>query len=90
MNISVPPDIAERLKAKVAAGNYASESELIAAALDALDDRERSLEDWLHNEVIPAYDACMANPESGIPAEQVFGEAEARYLARKSPKRERE
>jgi Arc/MetJ-type ribon-helix-helix transcriptional regulator len=54
--------MAEVVKAKVSAGEYASESEVVRDGLRALLARDRALERWLLNQVVPAYDALQSDP----------------------------
>ena len=37
----------------------------------ALGPRKQALEDWLHQQAAPAYDAYHADPSRGLPLEQV-------------------
>lgn len=39
--------------------------------------QDNPIEQWLRQKVARAYDAMKANPERGIPAEQVFAEIRA-------------
>ncbi|KKB13671.1 CopG family transcriptional regulator [Devosia geojensis] len=71
MSITLPSDMADMVKAKVRAGEYASESEVIRDGLRTLIARDRVVESWLHNEVGPAYDALKADPARGLTADQV-------------------
>jgi len=71
MSITLPSDMADMVRAKVRAGEYASESEVIRDGLRTLIARDRVVEGWLHNEVGPAYDALKADPERALTAEQV-------------------
>lgn len=71
MSITLPKDMADAVKAKVSAGEYASESEVIRDGLRALMARDRAVESWLHNQVGPAYDALKANPSSAVTADQI-------------------
>ncbi|WWA79315.1 type II toxin-antitoxin system ParD family antitoxin [Pseudomonas khavaziana] len=71
MSITLPLEMAALVKAKVAAGEYASESEVIRDGLRVLLARDRAMEDWLRDEVIPAATALEAQPARGLPAEQV-------------------
>ena len=71
MSITLPLEMAAMVKAKVAAGEYASESEVIRDGLRALLARDRAMEDWLRAEVIPAATALEAKPELGLSPEQV-------------------
>ena len=70
-SITLPKDMADMVKAKVQTGEYASESEVIRDGLRALLARERAVEDWLCEQVGPAYDALKADPASAVTAEQV-------------------
>ncbi|HLY56258.1 MAG TPA: type II toxin-antitoxin system ParD family antitoxin [Stellaceae bacterium] len=70
-SITLPNDMADIVKAKVAAGEYATESEVIRDGLRALIARDRAVESWLRNEVAPAYDALEANPGRGRSGKQV-------------------
>ena len=70
-SITLPKDMADMVKAKVQTGEYASESEVIRDGLRALLARERAVEDWLREQVGPAYDALKADPASAVTAEQV-------------------
>lgn len=71
MSITLPNDMADMVKAKVRAGEYASESEVIRDGLRALMARERAVESWLHNQVGSAYDALKADPSRAVSADQV-------------------
>lgn len=70
-SITLPNQMADVVKAKVAAGEYATESEVIRDGLRALMARDRALENWLIKEVAPAYDALKADPSSALSADQV-------------------
>lgn len=71
MSITLPKDMADIVKAKVSAGEYASESEVIRDGLRTLMARDRAVESWLHNEVGAAYDALKADPSRAITPDQV-------------------
>jgi antitoxin ParD1/3/4 len=70
--------MANIIKAKVADGEYATESEVIRDGLRALMARDRAVENWLQQEVGPAFDALKANPELAIPVDQVRARLAAR------------
>ena len=55
----------------MASGEYASESEVIRDGLRALQARDRAVEQWLHNDIVPAYDAFRADPTRGIALDDV-------------------
>lgn len=61
-SVTLPIEMAAQIKARVASGEYASESEVIRDGLRALHAREKAVEDWLRNDVAPVYDAMKADP----------------------------
>lgn len=70
-SITLPSQMADVVKAKVASGEYATESEVIRDGLRALLARDRALDNWLVGQVGPAYDALKADPDSALSVEQV-------------------
>jgi putative addiction module CopG family antidote len=70
-SVTLPNEMAASVRAKVASGEYASESEVIREGLRALNARERALNDWLTQQALPSYDAYRADPSKGIPLEEV-------------------
>ncbi len=54
--------MADLVKTKVAAGEYATESEVIRDGLRVLMARDRAVENWLRQEARPAHDALKADP----------------------------
>jgi putative addiction module CopG family antidote len=70
-SITLPNQLADLVKAKVAAGEYATESEVIRDGLRALLARDRALENWLIGQVAPAYDALKADPSRALSADDV-------------------
>jgi putative addiction module CopG family antidote len=71
MSITLPNEMAEMVRAKVASGEYASESEVIRDGLRALTTRDRALEAWLKNEVVASIEAVRDNPALVRTSEQV-------------------
>jgi antitoxin ParD1/3/4 len=63
--------MADIIKAKVAAGEYATESEVIRDGLRALMARDRAVDNWLMQEVEPVYDALKANPTRAVTVDQL-------------------
>ncbi|EOS92900.1 type II toxin-antitoxin system ParD family antitoxin [Erwinia tracheiphila] len=70
-SITLTNEMAEMVRARVASGNYASESEVIREGLRALSDRDNAIEAWLMNTAAPALDALRKKPDSGRSTEQV-------------------
>lgn len=78
-SITLPNEMAEAVKAKVASGEYATESEVIREGLRSLMARDRAIERWLHSEVAAAYDELKADPSKALTPDQVRASlAEAR------------
>ena len=71
LSVTLPDDMADQVRARVASGEYANESEVIAEALRTLDDRDRDLEHWLRTEAVAIYDRMKADPSRGRSLEQV-------------------
>lgn len=71
LSITLPTDMAEAIKAKVASGEYATESEVIRDGLRVLMARDRAVEHWLRDQVAPAYDALKADPSRAVSVKQV-------------------
>lgn len=70
-SITLPIEMAEAVKAKVRAGEYASESEVLRDGLRALMARDRAVESWLRQQVGPALDALQADPGRALTLDQV-------------------
>ncbi|MNP36353.1 putative nickel-responsive regulator [compost metagenome] len=79
-SITLPNQMADVVKAKVAAGEYATESEVIRDGLRALLARDRALESWLTGQVAPAYDALKADPTRSLSAEDVRARLSEEHL----------
>lgn len=71
LSITLPNEMASVVKAKVQTGEYATESEVIRDGLRALLARDRAVENWLHNQVGPAYDALKADPSRAVTIDKV-------------------
>ncbi|MHB8254653.1 MAG: ribbon-helix-helix domain-containing protein [Acidiferrobacter sp.] len=65
-SITLPNEMADAVKSKVATGEYATESEVIREGLRALMARDRAVDNWLRAEVGPAYDALKADPTRAV------------------------
>jgi len=71
LSITLLNEMAEAIKTKVRAGEYATESEVIHEGVLAFLNRDRAIETWLQNEVGSAYDALKSNPSRAVTADQV-------------------
>lgn len=65
-SITLPNEMAETVRAKVASGEYATESEVIRDGLRVLLARDRAVEDWLRQDVAAAYDALKTDPSRAV------------------------
>ncbi len=82
LTVTLPPEMAAMVKAKVASGEYASDSEVIRDGLRTLQARDAALENWLQTEVVRSYQEHMADPGKAIPADQIMAQVRASYRAR--------
>jgi antitoxin ParD1/3/4 len=71
-------DLQEHVELRVKNGSYASASEVMRAALRALDREEAAINDWLKQHI----DEAFADPRPPIPAKTVFAELRKRHRAR--------
>ena len=70
-SITLPNDMAELVRSRVAAGEYATESEVIRDGLRILAARDKAVEAWLREQVVPAAEALRDDPLRGIPIDQM-------------------
>jgi putative addiction module CopG family antidote len=78
LSITLPLEMANQVKMRVASGDYASESEVIREGLRALQEREGAVERWLQAEVAGAYDAYKADPMRTTSLDDSWKRIEAR------------
>ena len=71
LSITLPNEMAEVVKSKVASGEYATESEVIRDGLRALIARDRAVDNWLREQVGPAHDALKADQSRAVTVDQV-------------------
>ena len=86
LSITLPHDMAAMVKAKVASGEYATESEVIRDGLRTLQARDAAVERWLQEEVAKSYDEHAADPNTGIPADKIMARLRTSYQARNRKK----
>jgi len=71
LSVTLPHEMAEMVRLKVASGEYASESEVIRDGLRILRSRDQAVERWLREQVAPAYDAMKADPTRAVSTRSV-------------------
>ena len=84
ITITLPHDMAAMVKAKVASGEYATDSEVIRDGLRALQARDAAVDKWLRDEVAKSYDEYAADPSIGIPVDDIMARLRASYRARQT------
>jgi antitoxin ParD1/3/4 len=72
-------DLRPQVEARVKSGAYASASEVVRAAVRALDREEAAVKDWLRQRVVEA----LADPQADVPARKVFKRLRAHHAAKK-------
>ena len=80
-SITLPNEMANAVKSKVEAGEYATESEVIRDGLRALMARDKAVENWLHEQVGPAFDQIQSDPSRAITANQMRARLAAEHKA---------
>jgi antitoxin ParD1/3/4 len=82
LTVTLPHEMAAMVKAKVASGEYATESEVVRDGLRALKARDAALEAWLRDEAAKSYDEFVADPSIGVPGEDVMARVRVSYRKR--------
>jgi antitoxin ParD1/3/4 len=72
-------ELKARVEARVKSGAYASASEVLRAAVRALDREEAALNEWLRERV----EEALTDPRPDIPAEKVFRRLRGHHAARR-------
>jgi len=90
VTLELPAASYRNLRRMVESGEYASESEAVADVLldlglgPAPKAGDEVFDRWMREEVLPADDELMANPESGLSPEQLNASLAAARLTRHS------
>lgn len=83
---SLPEDQSAYIDAKVAAGGYASSSEVVREGLRVMQQRDAAIERWLRQEVLPVAQELQEFPERGIPIDDAFDRIYADIRKREAKK----
>ena len=70
-SITLPNELVDAAKAKVASGEYANLSDVIGEGLRVLFARDQAIDHWLRTEVASAYGKLKADPSRALTPEQV-------------------
>jgi len=71
---SLPQEQSAYIDELVASGAFASGSEVVRAGLRALRERDKAVDRWLEQDVVPVMLATQADPQRAIPLQDVFDE----------------
>ncbi len=71
--------MAEALKSKVTSDEYTTESEVIRDGLRVLMARDRAVENWLVQQIAPAYDALKADSSQAVTVGQMRARLKAEH-----------
>ena len=71
MSITLPNELADLVRNKVASGEYASDSEVVRDGLRAMLARDRAVETWLREQVVPEYDRVLAGESEGASSDEL-------------------
>jgi putative addiction module CopG family antidote len=80
-DVSLPPEMAEAVGAKIKSGAYASASDVICDGVRALLARDAAIEKWLVEEVAAGHREYLDDPSRGVPAESRVDRVKARRAA---------
>lgn len=83
LSITLPHDMAQMIKEKVATGGYATESEVVRDGLRALQERDAAVEEWLRREGVARYDAYQADPSRALSADETLAELQSHMKKRR-------
>jgi Arc/MetJ-type ribon-helix-helix transcriptional regulator len=78
---SFPPDLEQRVKARMAGGHYQTEDEVLREALDALEEKERSKTRRWHERNQTAMDQSRAGLSKPLDLAGVLNRVERRLVA---------
>jgi len=76
--VNLPPDLAEAMRLKVEAGEYASAEDMLQAGIRNLLQRDDALEKWLREEVVVGHAEYLANTAQAMQADEVLPHLRAR------------
>ncbi len=82
LSITLPHEMAQLIKDKVASGGYATESEVIRDGLRALQERDAAVEQWVRTEGVARYDAYHADSSRLMSAEETWNDLQGHIKVR--------
>lgn len=90
LEIELPEELADAVRAQVESGRFASESEAVASALTLMREQDEDAADpevgaWLRDVVVPRYQAWQASGERGMTIDEVRASLARRRAERQRP-----
>ena len=82
VTITLSDDMVRATDAKIAAGEFASEGDIVREGLETLLADDATLEGWLRSDVVASCREMAADPSRGIPIDDVVGRIEGRMRGR--------
>jgi antitoxin ParD1/3/4 len=80
VDVALPEDLLDLVDRKIASGDFASRSEVIAEGLRTLEARDAEVEQWLRTEVAQTYDRLLSGEETTVPLEDVVARLNNRHV----------
>ncbi|MDQ0422020.1 Arc/MetJ-type ribon-helix-helix transcriptional regulator [Peteryoungia aggregata LMG 23059] len=77
LTITLPDDMADLVRAKVASGEFGNEVDVVAEGLRTLVEKDLETERWLRDDVAPVYDAYKADPAVARSLDDAFADLDA-------------
>ena len=78
LKVNLPSELAEAMRRKVEAGEYASAEDMLQAGIRSLLERDDSLEKWLREEIVTGHAEYLADPSQAMQADEVLPHLRAR------------
>lgn len=72
LTVHLPDDLAAEVELRVQSGDFSSASDLVEHGIISLLANEKSMLDWLRQEVLTGHAEYLEDPSSGIPAERIL------------------
>jgi antitoxin ParD1/3/4 len=82
--VVLPAEEGKYVDALVASGAYASASEVVRAGLQALQEREATIDRWVKDEVVPVFDAMQRDPDRAISGQEVTAALDFHHRERRT------
>ena len=82
VTITLSDDMAQAIDAKIAAGEFATEGDIVREGLETLLADDATLDGWLRSDVVASCREMAADPSRGIPIDHVVSRIGGRTRGR--------